>query len=117
MDISITPLVTSFSLLLSFEDYGHSCIRHPVILSMSTLRPSMEYNHTSVYKSTPSYDTDASVWPQPDDGIPVDCSKTSDGWRTPGLLASVLAPLPLALAPTFDVFIDQQPEHIAALHL
>jgi hypothetical protein len=40
---------------------------------------------------------------QTEDGIPVDCSETSDGWRIPGLLASILTPVPLALAPTFDM--------------
>jgi hypothetical protein len=52
---------------------------------------------------------------QPEDGIPVDCSKNSDDWRIPGLLPSIPTPLLLVLAPTFDTFIDQQPEHIAAL--
>jgi hypothetical protein len=45
----------------------------------------------------------------------VECSETSDGWRIPGLPSAVLTPLPPAIAPTFDIFIDQQPEHIAAL--
>jgi hypothetical protein len=45
----------------------------------------------------------------------VECSETSDGWRIPGFPSAVLTPLPPALAPTFDIFIDQQPEHIAAL--
>ena len=41
---------------------------------------------------------------QTEDGIPVDCSETSDGWRSiPRLLASILTPVPLALAPTFDM--------------
>jgi hypothetical protein len=62
-----------------------------------------------------SYDTVATVQPQPEDGIPVDCSETSDGWHIPGLLSVVLTPLPPVLASTFDIFLGQQPEHIAAL--
>ncbi len=57
----------------------------------------------------------ATVQSQPEDGIPVDCSETADGWRIPGVLASVVPPILTKLAPTFDIFIDQQPEHIAAL--
>ncbi len=62
-----------------------------------------------------SFDTTTTVEFQPEDGIPVDCSDTSDGWRIPGTLASILHPVPPVLAPTFDVFIDQQPVHIAVL--
>ncbi len=32
----------------------------------------------------------ATVRSQTEDVIPVDCSETSDGWRIPGLLASIL---------------------------
>ncbi len=52
---------------------------------------------------------------QPDDGMPVDCTALFDGWRIPGVLSSVLSPTQHILAPTFDAFIDEQPEHIAAL--
>jgi hypothetical protein len=40
---------------------------------------------------------------QTEHGIPVDCSETSNRWRIPGLLASILTPVPLSLAPTFDM--------------
>jgi hypothetical protein len=69
------------------------------------------YFRTRIY----SYDTVATVRHQPEDGVPVDCSETSDGWCIPGLPSAVLTPLPPALAPTFDIFIDQQPGHIPAL--
>jgi hypothetical protein len=52
---------------------------------------------------------------QPADGVPIDCTETSDGWRIPGVIGTPVTSTPCILAPTFDVFIDQQPTHIAAL--
>jgi hypothetical protein len=52
---------------------------------------------------------------QPADGVPIDCTETSDGWRIPGAIGPPCTPTPSILAPTFDVFINQQPAHIPAL--
>jgi exonuclease III len=69
------------------------------------------FSRTQIY----SYDLSFSVQVPPDDGIPVDCSATADGWRIPGSLAVIPPTISPGLSPTFDAYIDQQPDHIAAL--
>jgi exonuclease III len=61
------------------------------------------------------YTMAASVPVQPHDGIPVDVTETTSGWRTPGIISPVTPLLPTILAPTFDAYVDQQPEHVATL--
>jgi len=92
----------------------------PIIYSPSGdslyVRSSDHYEiHPNLRTRIFSYDVIASVSFQPDDGIPVDVTETTSGWRIPGHLPQVLYPIPTPIAPTFDSFIDQQPEHIAAL--
>ena len=52
---------------------------------------------------------------QPADGIPLDCTPIFDGWRIPGNFSPSPQLHVKPIAATFDEFIDQQPEHIAAL--
>ena len=56
-----------------------------------------------------SYDMTVTVTHQPIDGIPIDCTETSAGWRIPGFPAPVIYNPPVPTSPTFDDYIDQQP--------
>jgi exonuclease III len=73
-----------------------------------------EVHPASHHRNFP-YATAASVRVQPSDGIPVDVTETSYGWLIPGNLAFAPSIPPTPPAPTFDDYINQQPEHIATL--
>ena len=80
------------------------------------VRSGLQYEvHPCVRTRIYSYDMTIAVSHQPTDGIPIDCTETSDGWRIPGLPDPVLYTPPAPIASTFDDYIDQQPEHISTL--
>jgi exonuclease III len=80
------------------------------------VRSGLQYEiHPCIRTRLYSFDMTMAVSLQPADGIPVDCVETTTGWLIPGAPAPVLHPPPILLAPTFDDYIDQQPEHVATL--
>ncbi len=80
------------------------------------VRLSLQYQiHPRVRTRIYSYDMTHAVSIPPDDGIPIDCKEILDGWKIPGFPASVLPSPSVPLSPTFDDFLDQQPEHVTAL--
>jgi hypothetical protein len=92
----------------------------PLVLSPSSdslyVHSSDEYQiHSCVRVRIYSFTMITTVRLQPGDGVPIDCTEASDGWRIPGVIGPPTVSTPCILAPTFDVFIDQQPTHIVAL--
>ena len=80
------------------------------------VRSGLQYQiHSRVRTRIYSYGMTHAVSIPPDDGIPIDCTEIFDGWRIPGFPASLLPSPSVPLSSTFDDFLDQQPEHVAAL--